>query len=262
MLTADHLRAALADEAFEIPRMRSLAERLECVPGGFPGETFEAGVPPLFRAEIRPTVIPAKVLSGLASDLVAEQQSGRISYLGCPARWLVETTAQMTESVTSARLDIRAEIPEKHYDLAIWPGEGQRRQQNAMMRRVVEAGLGVEFRREERLVPVYVLSATPEAGERTASDGEDIFEMKGVDDGDTITIDVAPANVGLLVSFLELSLDRPVVDESGLQTGRFRGTWHRDDLASAQTALQEMGLTLTPADRTISFVVVENTAVE
>jgi uncharacterized protein (TIGR03435 family) len=250
LVQADH-GAAEGAAGTTVPLQRRYSGSFQ--PGRFPAVAGDHDVlpEPLAQVVVRPALDPGGGSSGGSGE-------NRQTWLNIGAVSAVKQAYSRAHGVPDSRVDVRAPLPEKRLDVAIWAPPGDPRQ----FRRLVEAGLGGAFglaaRSEEREVDVFLLKA-PDAGALkltpTASTGGSMMSTKRVPGGLVAT--VINQNPSGLASLLESRLGLPVLDETGLAGGYDFEVTVPDDAREARESLRALGLSLEPARRKLTYLVVE-----
>ena len=186
--------------------------------------------------------------------------------------------------VNSIRLHLPASLDnKKHYDFVlVVPEPESREKMKDRMRQGLQDYFHVTARRENRLVDVYVVSAVehrkPPAVEARPHEEMGGFTSSGIEFGNAGGSQaevgeegMKPQSIGAIRSvsidgsadefchLLERVLDRPVVNETGLE-GKFKfGVEHSDDPANNFLARlrDQFGIVITPAQRNVETLVFE-----
>lgn len=223
-------------------------------PGRFPvvGSGSDGLPEPLAQVVVRPALEPEGGSSGGSAK-------NRQTWLNFDAASVVKSAYSRAYGVPDSRVDVKATLPQTRLDVVVWAPPGDIRR----FRRLVEAGLGGAFglaaRAEDRQVDVQLLKVR-NAGELkltpTASTGGSMMNTKGGPSRVTATM-INQTATGL-ASVLEPCLGVPVLDETGLTGGYDFEIILPKDLKEARESLRPLGLSLEPARRNLSYLVVES----
>jgi len=159
-----------------------------------------------------------------------------------------------------------------HFDVDGVPdvqGQPDTAQMQSLMRKLLAERFGLKMHFEQRVVPVYALTVAKSGAKLDASKGDPngLPDERLLRNGGEQTIKMVNANMGDLATMM-FSLDRPVVDQTGLK-GRydFQLRYTVDELRaapdgnaapSAFTAVQEqLGLKLEPMKAEAKVVVID-----
>jgi uncharacterized protein (TIGR03435 family) len=228
------VRDLLAGKTPQVPEKVDVAGQLEDLMADPAG-----GPEPLVQALVRPA-------AGGETMMSAGPRSVRVA--GAEALAALSIAFDLPER----RIVVEAPLPEGRFDLAFATPGGEQ-ELAALMQLAVPAALGVEARRERRTMDVLVLSLPPGGAPRMpTADGRSGFKIESR----FIRGDAMP--ISSLAFGLEHAVDRPVVDETGLD-GSYAVdlTWKEGDLDSLREAVRrQLGLELTPAQREVELLVV------
>ena len=227
------------------------------------GSTFRPGEYPLLVGEQKILPEPlAQVIVRPALDLGGGSRGGAgkngVTWINIDATSAVKQAYSQAFDIPDSRVDVRAHLPNKHFDIVIKTATYNPLQ----FRRLVEAGLGATFglatRIEDREVDVLLLKA-PDAKlvklMPTVSTGGSGVSTK-LESGRMVA-NVINGNLSGLASTLESTLNTPVFDESRL-TARYDFDFILPkDIAEASKSLGTLGLTLEKGRRKLSYLVVE-----
>ena len=160
-----------------------------------------------------------------------------------------------------------------HFDVDGVPdaeGQPDTLQVQSLMRKLLAERFGLKLHMEQRAMPVYALIAT-KSGQKMASskgDPNGLPDERMLENGGERTIRMANANMGDLALMMKVFLDRPVIDQTGLN-GRydFQLKYTYDELRtvpdanaapSVFTAVQEqLGLKLEPVKAPAYVLVID-----
>lgn len=218
-----------------------LAEKfsVEMVKGGQPADT--AGSSP---NEV--TVTPGEAGDGHIMEL----GHGRMDATNTPAKEILNEV----EGIPPGRITVASELLGKPYNVHMNAPKADAAQLNHLLEAAL-AVTGVKVEHVSKMMDVYVLTSTP-----AAKDQMDDWKYPGgaMFDGTSQKLMCIHATPDQFAGGLEIALQTPVVNETGL-AGKFKmmnlGIVFKD-VASARAALQPLGLTLTPARRSIDTLVV------
>src|SRR5262249_27757758 len=182
----------------------------------------------------------------------------RQTWLNIDAASVVKAAYGRAYRLSDSRVDVKATLPVTRLDVAIWAPPGDIRR----FRQLVEAGLGGAFglaaRTEDREVDVLLLKVR-DAGTLkltpTASTGGSMMSTKRVPNREIATV-INQTAAGL-ADLLESRLGAPVLDETGLTGGYDFDIVLPKDLKQARESLRPFGLSLEPARRRLTYLVVE-----
>ncbi len=239
-ITEEVLERALKGESSGLPPW----ENYGILPGADPGAPASSK-PPLLRVEIRYGDNPHR--GGIATS------KGRFT-----ADTLDTTTLLINAfQISPSRILNRELLPSWYYTVVASVPEGQENLLWPLLQQAVPAALEVSIVREEREMDVFLLRAPhgPGPGLRKASGG-------GVHSSSRPGLIVAQNEpISGLANSLELTLQRPVVDETSLE-----GNWDWEvsytagDTAALEQALKALGLELVPARRKVPVLVIQKPA--
>lgn len=227
----------LAGRELDLPSSRSFDDRVTLAldRGGGPA--------PVFLAEIRPSTDPElRGMRASASEL-----------LGFGWRPIDAITTAFEWRRT--RLDLEAELPEQRFDVLLRT-PGDRGERLELMREMVRGAFSIEVSRQVDLRDVLVLrrlaGVDPGMLDRASGDAMAISTHSGGIRGRGL-------DASSLAGALESVLDRPVVDETGLD-GRYDVDleWSPGDPHDLDRALAALGLELLPSEREIEILVVRS----
>ena len=149
-------------------------------------------------------------------------------------------------------------------------GEPNLRQFQSMMRKLLAERFGLSLHHEERVMPVFALTVAKGGEKMTRSNGDPngLPRDEGEGGGNIRMNRFTNTSMLDLALFLLVDVDRPVVDQTGLQ-GRFdfELKWSRDESSTADpnappgifTAIQEQtGLKLEPTRAPADVLVVDH----
>ena len=163
--------------------------------------------------------------------------------------------------LTSERFDIRG-VP----DIEGQPSEEQEKE---MVRKLLEERFHLKFHREQRQMSRYTLTVA-KGGEKmtpTRSSPDALPDQTGHQDASQESWRFTNNSMQQFAQFLQFTLDRPVVDETGL-TGRFdfKLQWTKDTAPATEenappiffTAIQEqIGLKVEPSNGAVDVLVID-----
>jgi uncharacterized protein (TIGR03435 family) len=222
-------------------------------PGRFPavGSASDRLPEPLAQIVVRPALEPEGGSSGGAAK-------NRQTWLNIDAASVVKAAYGRAYRLPDSQVDVKATLPATRLDVAIWAPPGDIRR----FRQLVEAGLGGAFglaaRTEDRKVDVLLLKVR-DAGTLkltpTASTGGSMMSTKREPDREIATV-INQTAAGL-AGLLESRLGAPVLDETRLTGGYDFDIVLPKDLKQARESLRPFGLSLEPARRRLTYLVVE-----
>jgi len=233
-VTADTVRALLAGEPLDLPHLGLDENEVAVDPAGRPE--------PLYEVTLRPTT---------REDMRGRMGRGFYDAQG----YLPEMFVAYGWIVPRSRLAIEADLPDERYDLLVHTGGESRKDARAAVRLVLESVFGLEAETEMRKLEVWLLTHLPEA--------ESKLQPAVVESGFSFghgRMTAMSITVRSLAGALERLLDKPVLDETGLE-----GTWEVElewdegegKEASLRDAVREtLGLELKPAVREVEVTVV------
>lgn len=197
----------------------------------------------LVQVEIRPTRLATR-------SAVRDTDTGWQAF-NLP---LLDALAYAFETRRS-RIVVEGDLPEGGFDFT-FAAPGGSAVVRPLARRALQAAFDLEVGMEERAIDVYVLERDPAVASAVDLPGAGAHEgglrsSEGSLEGRGITST-------RLVQALEQPLDRPVLDETGLEeTFDVALAWEPGDVGSLQRALRErLGLRARPATREIEVLVV------
>lgn len=246
----EKLDATLVQELMDGKTMK-VDERLNA-PVAKPMELVAGVPPPLLQVLIRPAAPPS--MSGFAPGAVIKSEGGRYEYYGLPLR----TILYYTEGVDGDRIVGPAMLDEGRYDLSVAVPEGQSKLRKSLMQQMVNATFQLKMHREQRTVPVWVLSATPAAAKKIvvskAAPSPGFRPNKGEIAGSATTMDVLGSRLKREVGDVE------VIDETGMKEPYdFDLNWKSGDTAALVIALRDqLGLKFEQATRPREFLVIDS----
>jgi uncharacterized protein (TIGR03435 family) len=242
---------APGDDKLTVPRKPAYTGGF--APGRFPavGSARDPLPDPLAQIVVRPALDPEGGSSGGSAD-------NRQTWLNADAVTVVKAAYGRAYQVPVSRVEVKARLPEKKLDVAIWAPPGD----ILLFRRLVESGLGgtlrLSARTEEREADVMLLTtrnAGPLKLTPTASTGGSMMStQRGA--GHLVATVINGTTAGL-ASMLESRLGIPVLDDTELTRGYDYEIVLPDDLEQAQDSLRALGLRLEPAQRRLTCLVVE-----
>lgn len=200
-------------------------------------------VEPLFRIEIGPP-------------------NSRSSYTWCPYQGKLERPNLSLRELIAFAYHVPASrvtgsIPlNQRYDLLVYVPPAATEQAFALCQQAIQTGLGLQIRSLRQSIPVWVarVADTNGPGLVRASPGQ-VMGQQQIQSGEILMV-----NQALETLFLELekTLDRPVIDETGL-TGRYNVylNWDKQDQNSILVALRErLGFALSRETRLVETLLV------
>lgn len=159
--------------------------------------------------------------------------------------------------VSPVRLVVPEELAETTYDFLVRLPRERHQSANQELQKALESAFGLHVRRETRELDALVLVApngrTPAL--REVADTKTSWQSRPG------RMEMVNGSLSNLASSLEYELERPVVDETGMEGNYdFELTWDPEEPDSVFAAVREqLGLELRPAKRPIEFLIVEAT---
>ena len=233
-LTENALRDLIAGRRPEVPPRR--------VPKDVMRELHTLqGTTPLLQALIR----PATTTGGLM--IISDEEFAAV---GLP----LKAAFIQAYAIHPARIVADRELLRAQYDFLV-SVQGGSEVRDRVLRGAIEEALGVRTRREQREMEVLVLKASPDAAVRlrqSTKQATGSTARRGKIEASSLTMDGLASN-------LEGSVNRPVVDETGLPDSYdVLLTWDGQHPESIpDEARRQLGLELVPGKRTITVLVVE-----
>lgn len=207
-------------------------------------QSAEDSPPPLYEVMIRPGKPVGSVRVSTSTT------SKEFLAVGLTLRGLIADAYGLPWS----RVLIPEDLGETTYDVRVRLPRESSESPNQVLQQALGPALGLRFRRETREVDALVLVApkgrTPALRDPAGSGFAGSHRGK---------IEVLNGPLGSLAFSLESELERPVVDETGIEGNYdFELSWDPESPESVFTAVREqLGLELRPAKRPIEFLIVE-----
>jgi uncharacterized protein (TIGR03435 family) len=191
---------------------------------------------------------------------ISPAQPGELRWLGTPERGSYVSQNQPLKLIIltlwdtpTARIVFPEHLDEARYDVTAHIPAGDSDALPRLLREAVERYFGLRIEKEERMQPIYVLTALSKSPRlQPAANGDD--EMCGGGQG---SIEGTARTLTGIAAALEGQLNVPVVDETGLQ-GKYNYA-ASSKLAGREAAIDmahQLGLQLTPAERLMEMLVV------